>query len=325
MPGLPVYRFFLQFITLDSIVRNPWLEYCYLHSRLGEILARDFSCCGGNRNCSLPEKCPFCFLYGTKSDSSGTLNDSPHPYILDFIHPLKESYHSGDLVEGELVLVGKGIKYLPVIARALEHLAIPREGKYHFGLALKEICFENSFGEQIPVYDRIWGLHQHTPYPERVFSSRESVQSLDITFKTPILLKAKQDPEKKDTRNHYAPPSQFGLIIRRLMGRTQSLLDTYGDLCPLPSETIKTLTIQADSIQTTSTSLHYQSMERVSASRLVPMNLNGWEGNARFSGDISPFIPWLQLGELVRIGSRTAFGFGKYQIATSELGGIIST
>jgi hypothetical protein len=324
MPGVPVFRFFLQFVTLDSITRNPWIEYCYLHSRLGEILARDFSYCGGKRNCRQADNCPFCYLYGTKSDNSGLLNDQPHPYILDFIHPLKLSYTQGEIIEGELVLIGKGLKYLPVIARALEQLAIPREGKYLFRLALKGIDFETSLGERFPVYDRIWGLQSPLSYPERIFPAVAPLNSLELFFKTPTLLKSKLNPSQKDTRNHYDPPSQFGLIIRRLLTRTQGLLEAYGEIPCLPAEDARNLIHEADSIQTTSTNFKYHSMERTSASRMVPMNLNGWVGHSSFSGEMTPFLPWLQLGELVRIGSRTAFGFGKYQVITSNGGGFTS-
>lgn len=42
------------------------------------------------------------------------------------------------------------------------------------------------------------------------------------------------------------------------------------------------------------------------------MEFIGFTGTLAFKGDITPFTPWLKIGEIIHIGKNTSFGFGKY-------------
>jgi len=37
-------------------------------------------------------------------------------------------------------------------------------------------------------------------------------------------------------------------------------------------------------------------------------------GYARYEGDITPFTPLLEIGQLIQIGKNTTHGFGHYEI-----------
>ena len=54
--------------------------------------------------------------------------------------------------------------------------------------------------------------------------------------------------------------------------------------------------------------------ERYSTRQKQRMNLGGLIGEARYSGDLAPFLPLLALGELVHVGKACAFGNGLYRI-----------
>ena len=55
------------------------------------------------------------------------------------------------------------------------------------------------------------------------------------------------------------------------------------------------------------------------AEAVVPMS--GFMGNIRFEGDVTPFLPFICLGEYLHIGHHTAFGYGHYHIRRNDESG----
>ena len=53
------------------------------------------------------------------------------------------------------------------------------------------------------------------------------------------------------------------------------------------------------------------------------MKLGGFVGEAEFAGDrLQDFLPLIVAGELLRVGSATSFGLGRYELC---FGGIVHT
>jgi CRISPR/Cas system endoribonuclease Cas6 (RAMP superfamily) len=44
------------------------------------------------------------------------------------------------------------------------------------------------------------------------------------------------------------------------------------------------------------------------------MALGGFVGRVTFEGDLTPWWPLLQVGEVLHVGKGTAFGLGKYRM-----------
>ncbi|MGH8590087.1 MAG: CRISPR system precrRNA processing endoribonuclease RAMP protein Cas6, partial [Gammaproteobacteria bacterium] len=51
----------------------------------------------------------------------------------------------------------------------------------------------------------------------------------------------------------------------------------------------------------------------------------GLLGQITYRGDLSPFLPWLALGEWMHIGGKTSFGLGRYTIEPPRQGTSTST
>ncbi len=45
------------------------------------------------------------------------------------------------------------------------------------------------------------------------------------------------------------------------------------------------------------------------------MKLGGFVGRITFEGDLTPFLPYIRIGEAVHVGKATSFGLGRYRIA----------
>ncbi|MDI6756372.1 MAG: CRISPR system precrRNA processing endoribonuclease RAMP protein Cas6, partial [Thermodesulfobacteriota bacterium] len=67
-------------------------------------------------------------------------------------------------------------------------------------------------------------------------------------------------------------------------------------------------------IQTEKSHLRWYDWERYSTRQEGKMKLGGFLGTISFTGDLSAFLPYVILGELVHVGKGSSFGLGKYEI-----------
>jgi CRISPR-associated endoribonuclease Cas6 len=108
------------------------------------------------------------------------------------------------------------------------------------------------------------------------------------------------------------PAPDFHILIRTLLRRLSNLayfhcgaeldLDFHG------------LIAAAEQIETVDSELSWYDWERYSARQDARMKLGGVIGKVTYRGDLRPFLPLLQLGEIVHVGKGTSFGLGKYEM-----------
>jgi hypothetical protein len=70
------------------------------------------------------------------------------------------------------------------------------------------------------------------------------------------------------------------------------------------------LQAQAMLIKTVNDKTFWYDWPRYSTRQKQHMKLGGLRGKVSFAGDLTPFIPWMQLGEKVHVGQGTTFGLG---------------
>jgi len=73
---------------------------------------------------------------------------------------------------------------------------------------------------------------------------------------------------------------------------------------------------QSQSITVVEDKLHWYEWERYSARQQSAMKLCGLRRKITFVGNLSPFMPYLRLGEQVNVGQGTSFGLGRIQLQT---------
>jgi len=76
----------------------------------------------------------------------------------------------------------------------------------------------------------------------------------------------------------------------------------------------KGLINKAQAVKATEKNLRWYDWERYSARQETRIKMGGFVGKITFSGDLTPFRPYLLLGEYVHVGKGSTFGLGKYEI-----------
>lgn len=104
----------------------------------------------------------------------------------------------------------------------------------------------------------------------------------------------------------------FSFVCKRLHERAQRLHELYqSPASPLDIEPLMPL---AQNIRITSHSLRWDDWSRFSGRQRQWMKFGGLTGSVTYEGDITPFLPLLELGEWLHLGSKSSFGLGKYTL-----------
>ena len=102
------------------------------------------------------------------------------------------------------------------------------------------------------------------------------------------------------------------------MGRNQIIKDILNCITKFSANNYKIISIvlieAAAAIRVKHQALHWYEVPRFSQRQQRQMRFVGLLGSVTYQGDLDPFIPWLNLGEALHLGSLTSFGFGKYQL-----------
>ncbi|MHB1494485.1 MAG: CRISPR system precrRNA processing endoribonuclease RAMP protein Cas6 [Acidithiobacillus sp.] len=100
----------------------------------------------------------------------------------------------------------------------------------------------------------------------------------------------------------------FPQLVKRLFGRLRQIRPETND------PAIFRITDDARQIQSNG-SVVWQDWARYSARQHSEMAFGGLTGFLEYQGEqLTPFLPWLALGEWLQIGGKTTFGFGAYRL-----------
>ncbi len=120
-----------------------------------------------------------------------------------------------------------------------------------------------------------------------------------VTFLSPTELKNLDQPE-------------FGPLFARIRDRVSTLRALYGP-GPLEIE-FKAMGQRAAAIRMTRCELRHFAGERVSQGKRHP--LSGFTGVAEYAGDLTEFIPYLEIARYTGVGRQTVWGKGEISIET---------
>ena len=231
-------------------------------------------------------------------------NQAPSPFVLNPPLTNRQAFHPEDVLNFELVLIGRAIEALPYFAYTfieLGHRGLGRErGKYE--LIRVDLLRDNKATQ---VYDGTTQTLRAYPPKEKTESHAEDnrVNSLTLEFLTPLRLKVTGDLVTQLT---------FPLFFERLSHRLTLLSAFYGSNGEIPN--LPHLMDQAQEIKITDDGLHWYDWERYSGRQKTAMKLGGLKGVINLEGNLSPFMPYLRLGEQVNVGQGTSFGLGRYEM-----------
>jgi len=268
--------------------------------------------------CILKESCAYPFLFEPSPTQNAEVlrNHSAIPFPFVFKPPLdgQRKYTAGDLLEFQLLLVGRAIEYLPYFLITFQRLGQRGLGKERGRYTLHKVSSQNFARKQDltifedGVINELRGTPSHTAdiekYCEEYGQSDFDGQRLSLQFRTRTRIKH----EGKFLRE----PPPFHVVVRTLLRRISSLSYFY---CDERWQTdYKHWITLAQQVEIASADLKWQHKTRYSTRKQQHTNLSGIMGNITYQGDLAAFIPLLRLGELIHIGKGTVFGNGRFKV-----------
>jgi hypothetical protein len=236
----------------------------------------------------------------------------PRPYL--FIPPCTQQTHYavGETLKLGIILYGSAIDYFLIVFAALEHLGeFMGLGKHRNRFNIASIQQINTDNRTLLYAQQRWLAQTQTANAEAFFTQPPAdLASLTIKHLTRLRLKA--DNELLQT------PPPFSLFIHRLLNRINALASLYcgGNLIPLEQK--HTLITLANNVQIQHSTLQWQDGQRYSQRTHSTMPLGGLIGETHYQGKLSPFLPWLNLGQWTGVGEKTSFGLGQYQLELTQ-------
>jgi hypothetical protein len=260
-----------------------------------------------SRGCVFMDKCPYAVLFEAytppEKETPHWLEDLPLPFVLEPLWGEKVLCLPEESFEFKLILIGKGVEYLPYFILAVKELGIVGLGKEpnHFDL----VKIFDSDREMIYTRDsdtiRSGKAVKHCINPEDYYSRNE----LTLRFLTP-------------TRIHYQEKlviqPEFYVLVREMIRRMEVLSFLYKHK-KIDWDKISMIS-QAKKITIKMSSLEWTDLESESPDEGQGIKLGGFTGEIVYTGDFHPFFPLLLTGQEVHIGEHCTLGLGKYEMKT---------
>lgn len=250
--------------------------------------------------CLLKQRCLYSILFETK--------DLSPPFVLE--PPLTEKTHfaKDEEFEFRLILFGEANKSLPYIVYALkqgENLPVGKgiNGKKG-GIRLQEVKRDGrlvySCDKEAIMMNEIYS-DLKPPHSDSLISrDKEKINTLMLQLITPLRVKY---------RNRLNAELPFHVFIRAVLRRISFLFCHYGE--GEPALDYSRLVKKAESIKTVESKISWYDWRRYSFRQNKAMLMGGMIGSVTYEGDMSEFIPLIELCEKFHIGKHTSFGLGK--------------
>ncbi len=155
----------------------------------------------------------------------------------------------------------------------------------------------NSHMIRNPPVERIWS--EFTEQPD------QEIEEICIRFITPTRIQ---------NRGRLIDEIPFHILVNRLCNRILDLDREYcGGSLNFP---VQELTEMAErEVEVVSDATDWYDWERYSSTQDERMKLGGIVGEVTYQGNLTPFIPFLLLGEYIHVGKQATFGNGLIKVA----------
>jgi hypothetical protein len=295
---------------MDNDVRLPDFAGSLLRGQFGASLRR-IACMTGAAvcvECPLYRTCPYPAIFETPAPAAHGLqrfSQVPNPYVIEPPPLGRRLVEAGETMSFNLVLVGRALRQLPLIAyafqRAFEH-GIGRQR------AKGEIAdLELDRPEDGP--QSIWDAQRSRiePHEQSLTVPRlPDVGAITLKIATPLRLQSQGRP---------IPPERLEprTLLTALLRRASLLFELHAGLPPVGTAAAR-LAEAAEQL-TDERRLQWKDWTRYSSRQGREMTLGGAIGEWRLSGDLGELLPWLWLGQWLHVGKETTMGMGLYSLA----------
>lgn len=308
---LPVARYRFRF-RMDADLALPEYAGSLLRGQFGAAL-RNTVCMTGAKTCDgcpLLRTCPYPAIFETPAPGTHALqkfSQVPNPYVIEPPAFGIRCIPAEGALEFALVLIGRALDQLPLIAYALQRAFGRGLGRRRTAGHLEHISWEREEGT-ISVWD---------PDGERIADHDpcltvpvlDDVQRAHMHITTPMRLQSQGHPlgpEKVDPRK----------LLTAIMRRASLLFEMHAGL-PGVAASAPDLARRAESLAHTR-ELQWRDWTRYSSRQQAEMTLGGVVGEWVLEGDFGPLASWLWLGQWLHAGKNATMGMGRYAVAFSS-------
>lgn len=301
-----VARYRLDFVVGKSL-RLPAFAGSTLRGVFGRAL-RASVCVTGKTDCDgcpLLASCPYAAIFEPRPSAGCNFfqefSQIPRPYVIEPPEWGEKHYVPGERLSLHLVLAGRALDQLPLILWAFHKALSQGVGKGDGTAALVQVAHVVDGHETVILDGPSGKIAEHdTSVP----SAPVTGDAVTLRFNSPLRL---QNQGRRATADEYTPRRLLMALVRRIA----LMCEFHGD-GPLPLA-FKVLDKQADALGSQKC-LQWRDWTRYSSRQQQKMVLGGAVGTWRLTGDLTPFLPFLQLGEWLHVGKETTFGLGGYRL-----------
>ena len=266
------------------------------------------------KECTSKPQCAYSYVFETTRHSIGANGKSlhlytPHPFIIQPPLDSKTEYGPGESLTFILVLLGRGLHFLP-------HFIASFDLASRKGLGMNRVPFRLLHVEQLlPGLSRpIWkeGMTlTGIPVEERLEinpGSQQNSKTIDLRLLTPLRLMIKGKPSRD---------LSFLTLMKSVFRRLDLLDHAYGSGTFEPD--YSGYLSRAEQVEVATSDLFWHHWKRYSNRQKKKLYLGGLMGHVQFHGDmLSEFLPYLALAEKVHLGKGTVYGMGQIQVETGQ-------
>jgi hypothetical protein len=307
-PGaqLPVARYRFCFRMREPL-RLPQYAGSLLRGQFGSALRRS-ACITGAKACAgcpLLTTCPYPMIFETPAPPEHRLQKFsavPNPYVIEPPAGVRR-LGAGDTLRFDVVLIGRALERLALIAHALQRALGEGLGKARARGDLIDITLETAAGREA-VWDSASGkLAAHTA--QLTVPEFPRTREVTLAFETPLRLQEKGQPL---SAAQLSPRALVMALVRRieLLFEFHAGVAGLGAQAPALARAAESLFEQRD--------LRWKDLVRYSSRQRQTVPQGGVIGTWTLRGELQPLLPWLWLGQWLHAGKSATMGLGGYRL-----------
>ena len=308
----PLARYRLEW-QASTPIRLPDYAGSMLRGAFGHAL-RKLACMTRQKECTgcpLLSTCPYPAIFAPPPPAAHALqkfSQIPVPYIIEAPDWGARNIGAGESFAFHLVLVGRALRELPLIILAWRRAFTRGVGAGDGAAELVRVvhCGETQETEIHRPDTGTLAPHAQEVAFNTVDNDGTQHSALTLHFNTPLRLQKNGralPPDKLNART----------LLMALVRRANLLAEFHADGALV--EDFSSLLAATATIQD-SKHLVWRDWTRYSSRQQQKMSLGGVVGDWTISGPLTPFIPFLHLGEWLHVGKEAAFGLGHYTLHT---------
>jgi len=242
-----------------------------------------------------------------KNETENTYSDKyvtgkPNPYVFEAPMQMRTELKRGDTFAFSITLFGIACGYVPEVIFTIEQMLkgniMNNERSFELYSASNSFTREAIYNDgavccDIGLIAKPWNWTNEVASDVRAGSIR-------IKFLEPVSIKENGKP---------ASAISFLLLIRAVLNRLRLLTYVYGGDFQIERNSLEKY---AALIKTGNSNLHITSFVTFSRTQMQKKTYHGLIGDITYDGDLTLFLPYVNIGSVLHIGRNTVMGMGQY-------------